>query len=73
MNPTDHRRPSQAIANVVSPTMMPAPDPDPDDALLDQPTPYRAPLPNTPPYAHIDACRDAINNARQAKAKRGHA
>ena len=53
--------------------MMPAPDPDPDDALLDHPTPYRPPPPSTPPYAHIDACRAAINNARQAKAKRGHA
>ena len=72
MNPND-RRPPQGITSVLSPTVMPAPDPDPDDALLDGPTPYRAPLPNTPPYAHIDACRDAINNARQAKAKRGHA
>lgn len=66
MNPTDHRRPSQAIANVVSPTMMPAPDPDPDDALLDHPTPYRPPRP-APPYEHIDACRDAIAAARTRK------
>ena len=71
MNPND-RRPPQAIAHVLSPTVMPAPDPDPDDALLDQPTPYQPPRP-APPYDAIDACRDAINNARQAKAKRGHA
>jgi len=51
---------------------MPTPPPDPDDALLDQPTPYQPPRP-APPYDAIDACRDAINNARQAKAKRGHA
>ena len=46
---------------------MPTPPPDPDDALLDGPTPYRPPLPNTPPYAHIDACRDAIAAARTRK------
>ena len=45
---------------------MPTPPPDPDDALLDQPTPYRAPLPNTPPYAHIDACRAALEVHRHA-------
>ena len=66
MNPND-RRPPQGITSVLSPTVMPAPDPDPDDALLDQPTPYRAPLPNTPPYAHIDACRAAIAAARTRK------
>ena len=66
MNPND-RRPPQGITSVLSPTVMPAPDPDPDDALLDQPTPYRAPLPNTPPYAHIAACRDAIAAARTRK------
>lgn len=70
--PHPSSRPSQAITDVLSPTLMPDPDHTPDDTLDEPPAPYRPPRP-APPYHHIDACRDAINAARQAKAKRGHA
>ena len=56
------------ITDVLSPSVMPTPEPDPDDTLLDDgpPAPYRPPRP-APLYEHIDACRDAIAAARTRK------